>query len=106
MQARAAACKGGGSFALWLETTAKALSGPGEAQSPGRACPRETGDFSISGQTQTTFLSPPLSSQPLGSATEAPPGSPASPCFCGSRVPAGPPHDTDPLSPPRYLPDP
>lgn len=42
----------------------KASSSPGEARSPGRACPRETGDFSVSGQTQRTFLSALLSSQP------------------------------------------
>lgn len=84
MQARAAASKAGGSFIRWLETTVKALSSPGKVQSPGRACPRETGDFSISGQTQRTFLSTLLSSQPSGSATGAPQAAQPTPACMGA----------------------
>ena len=45
MLARAAACKGGGSFTLWLETTVKGLSSPDETWSLSRACPRERVTF-------------------------------------------------------------
>lgn len=92
MQVRAAASKAGGSFfILWLETTVKALSSPGKVQSPGRACPRETGDFSISGHTQRTFLSTLLSSQPSGSATGAPQAAQPTPACVGAGCQRAPP---------------